>query len=127
METMTKRVKLDRTAKEYILDAIDSEGYEIRTETEAEKIAFLADTFQKEYGFAIKRYGAQKALAEWIMGLPSAFNIDFENYKILQIAVEWGSLPKDYTEKQADKILANWFNFISAKTLQLFRKHKITI
>lgn len=109
----------------YILNAIDSEGYDIKTTTAKEKLQFLADTFKNEYGYNIKRIGYQRAMAEWISGLPSSFNIDFENWKILELAKEWGSLPKNPTEKQEDKILDNFFNFIAAKTIMLMRRNKV--
>lgn len=127
METMTKRVKLDRTAKEYILNAIDPEAYDVKAEGIEAKLSFLADTFKKEHGYMIERVGPQNAMREWIMGLPSAFNIDFENYKILEITKEWGSIDDKSTERRKDMILNNWFNFISVKTFQLFRKYKIAI
>jgi len=122
-----KNVELDKTVKAYILEAIDNEGYDDAKElkTDKEKLQFLMNTFKSEYGWSIERYGMNKAFAEWIAGLPSSFNIDFENYKILELARAWGSLKAFATEAQEDKILLNWFNFVTVKTFQLFRKHKI--
>ena len=122
-----KNITLDRTVKAYILDAIDNSGYDDAKElkTDAEKLQFLMDTFKSEYGWSIERKGQYKAFEEWIQGLPSSFNIDFENYRILELAKAWNSIPSDATERQEYKILANWFNFITIKTFQLFRKHKI--
>lgn len=70
-------------------------------------------------------FGEYRSFTEWLQGLPSCFNIDFENYKILKLAVLWGSIHEKHTERQADKILENWFNFIMVKTFQLFKKYKI--
>ena len=64
-----------------------------------------------------------KTIINWIMGLPTCLNIDFENYKILELAKLWGSIPENATEKQEDKILANWWNFIAVKFFQLVRKY----
>jgi hypothetical protein len=112
----------------YILEAIDSEAYEVETTTDKEKLQFLADTFKKEYGHGIKYYGStQEAMKQWIMGLPSVFNIDFENYRIIQIAQQWGNLTHNSPSKVVDKVLDNWFNLIAAKTLQLMAKHGIYI
>ena len=72
----------------YILDAIDSDGYAITTNSDAEKLQFLANTFKSEYLFPynLKRYGTiQNVLTEWIMGIPSSFNIDFKNISFLLI------------------------------------------
>lgn len=114
----------------YILNAIDGEGYGKELTGDKEKLSFLAETFTKEYVFPdnLRRYGSyQNIMREWLMGLPSCFHIDFENYRILEIAKEWTSIPANATEKQEDKILENWFNLIAAKTFQLFRKYNIQI
>jgi len=113
----------------YIIGAINCEGYDLTTEpqTDDEKLSFVADCFKKEYLFPanLKRYGSYQAVfANWLMGLPSCINIDFENYRILEIGKEWGSFEgfepgtKKY-EKRENQILQNWFNLIAANTLQL--------
>jgi hypothetical protein len=127
---VTRSPKFKAIVDNYILSAIDGEGYEKTFSNDTEKLQFLADTFKSEYCYPenLKRYGSyQETLRNWIMGLPSVFNIDFENYRILELSKEWGSLPANATEKQEDKLLENWFNFIAAKTLQLMNKHSIKI
>lgn len=112
----------------YILDCIDSSSYDITCNTDKEKLQFLYNTFIKEYWYGEnKRYYGNiiNAFTSWLQGLPSCFNIDFENYVILQIAKKWGSIPDNASERQEDKILENWFNFISVKTFKLFKKYKI--
>jgi hypothetical protein len=113
----------------YILECIDSQGYEIKTETDEEKLNFLYNTFISEYWYKENQVyyhgNIITAFASWLQGLPSSFNIDYENYRIIEIAKEWGSIPQDANDKQEDKILDNWFNFIAVNTFQLFKKHKI--
>lgn len=117
-----------RTIDRWIIDMIDTDGYDYRGgESDRDKLRFLAETFKSEYGWNIPRMGAQRAMAKWFAGIPSAIDIPFENYRIIEIAKKWGSLPENATEKQEDKILANWFNFIAAKTIMLMRKNKISI
>lgn len=116
----------------YILAAIDSEGYDLekQPETDKEKLQFLADTFKREFMHdnALRYYGTyQNCFANWLMGLPSCFNIAFENYRILEIAKEWGTLPKDATEKQEDKVLSNWFNLIAFKTMRLCQANYVSL
>lgn len=123
-----KGVQLDRMVKAYILGSISNDGYEDtpyyrEITTDKDKIQFLMDVFGSEHGFMVDRIGQQSALKGWISGLPSSFNIEYRNHEILNIAVLWGSIPADYTERQADKFLNNWFNLIAAKTGQLFRKY----
>lgn len=122
-----KNVKLDKLAKEYIINAIDSYDYDLEgqeVKTDAQKIAFIYNTFKSEKGYDIDRIGEYKAFTDWIMGLPTCFNIDFTNYDIIKIAKKWGSLPKDSTAKEEQKIIDNWFNLITVKFFQLVRKYK---
>ena len=114
----------------YILNAIDGEGYGKVLNTNAEKLQFLADRYKSEYSFPynLRRYGShQICFQNWIMGLPSCFNVDFENYRIVEIAKEWNDLNEQSTERQIDKIINNWFNYIASKTIQLMGKNKISI
>ena len=107
----------------HILDWIDAEGYGENPVTEEEKIKFLARTFRSEYGWSIERYGPFRALQEWLAGLPSSINTPFYNHHILEYAVKVGSLPKDYTDNQGDKVIETWFPFIAMRIFEMFRKH----
>ena len=120
--------ELNTKAFEYILNCIDGEGYGKILFTDKDKLQFLADTFKSEYCFTenLKYYGSySKTFENWLMGLPSCFNVDFENYEVLRIAKIWGSIPENATEKQEDKILGNWFSFIANKTFQLMKRHNV--
>ena len=126
---MTTKQK-NEIVNNYILDAISREGYDKVISTDTEKLQFLADNFKSEYSFpdSIKRYGSyQETFRQWLMGLPSSFNIDFENYRIIEIAKEWGDLPAKANDKQEDKIIDNWFNYIAAKTIILMGKNGVKI
>ena len=119
------RAEQNKFYENYIIDAIDSDAYDVKTTTKKEKLQFLKDTFRSEYGFAISRMGEVNAFKEWIQGLPSVFNIPFQNYEILQLAKKSGSLPQNATEKQEDRVLDNYWNFMAVKTFQAFRKYKV--
>ena len=126
----TKQAEIDRLAKNYLLEAIDWSGYlgytiDKEPEDTYHQLKFVDETFRSEYGHMIERVGYQKALAEWFAGLPSAINIDFENYRILELAKEWGSIPEDATEAQEDKILNNWFMWIANKLIKLLNSYDI--
>lgn len=124
---LTKQQHVYAKAYNYILDAIDASGCDKHPKTDKEKLQFVVDTFKSEYGFNIQRMRTQRAFTEWLKGLPSSINIDFENYRIIEIAKDWGSLPKDANDKQEDKILDSWFNFIYMRFEDLCRKYKIAI
>lgn len=120
---MSKSSDLDKTVKRYIIDHIDASGYDQDPQTDAEKVKFLMATFRLEYGWRAVQVGELRALTEWFQGLPSACNTAFYNSDILTLAVKWGSLPADYTDRQAEKILGNWWNLLANKTIQLSRKY----
>ena len=115
---------------QYIIDAIDAEGYEVKAETVQERLQFIANCFTSEYchPYEVQRTpNVQQRMADWLAGLPSSITIDFEYYRIIEIAKQWGSIPQDADDRQGDKILNNWFLFIAGKILQLMRKHKVTV
>jgi hypothetical protein len=122
---MRRTKELNQYVYKYILEAIDPTVYNLNLHTDKEKLEFLYDTFKREYSYMINQVGQVNAMREWIMGLPSSFNIEFKNNEILKLAVLWQSIPENYTDKEADKIINNWFNFVAVKTFQLFRKHKV--
>lgn len=116
----------------YLLNCIPSdaeilEGWGIKTETDTQRIKFVLDTFRNEYGHEIKRIGEHRAFTNWLMGLPSGINIDFEYYEILKLGKLWESIPENATEKQENKICENWFNFITVKFFQLCKFYKVAI
>lgn len=124
----TKRIstkELNEKVYKYILQSIDGEGYDVDLRTDEERIRFLFNTFFSEYGYNIDRYGMQGAFREWCMGLPSCFNIAFTNFDIIQLAKLWGSIPIDATDRECERIVENYFNFITVKTFQLFKKYKV--
>jgi hypothetical protein len=124
----TANSKVKAKINQYILNAIDGEGYEREPQTEQQKLLFLATTFKSEYCYPqnfVIHHTVQNILAEWISGLPSCFNIDFSYADILKAAKSFGNLPETMTEKQEDKIIANWFNFIASHTLQLMNRNGI--
>jgi hypothetical protein len=120
---MSKSSVLDTTVKLYLIGCIGSEDVELITV--ADKITHTRKDFYGSQEWNVKRVGEQVAVKDWLQGLPSSIGIAFMNYEILQIAVKWGSLPADYTERQADKILENWFNLLAAKLCQLWRGYRV--
>ncbi len=123
---MSKSSELDKVVKLYLISCITSEGYDvIEPVTNQEKIDFLRNTFNSEYGFNIARMGEQNALKEWFQGLPSSISVAFYNTDILDLAFKWGSISSTVTESQEQKILDNYFNLLAAKTVQLFNDYRV--
>lgn len=69
----------------------------------------------------------QNCLSNYLQGLPSYINIPFYYCDIIELAKKLGSLPEKSTEKQEDKICANYFNYMSAKLIQWAKKHKVSL
>ncbi len=119
---MSKSSELDRAAKIYILQCI-SETTEGEPMNIQESLIYINKRFESEYGWRVEQVGPQKAMRDWLQGL--AINIAFYNCDIIDLAIEWGSLPTDHTEKQAYKITGNYFNFIACKLLQLINGYRV--
>lgn len=122
---MNTRAK--KHAFNYILDSIDGDGYGVNLTTDKQKIDFVYETFSNEYSYTIehfKRAGISetRVFADYLAGLPSCINIEFRNYYILEMAKQWGSIPENATEKQQDKIIFNWLNYIAISFFQLRAK-----
>ena len=66
--------KLHHTAykknyKNYILSTIEEDGEGKPLTTDSEKIDYIFNRFNSEYGFMIARVGKYKAMSEWLSGL----------------------------------------------------------
>jgi hypothetical protein len=117
--------ELDQYIKRHIINHIDGESYNVKTDTAEEKLAFLRDAFTREKSWEIARLGRNAAMLNWLQGLQSVFYIPWTNYDIIQLAKEMGSLPEDATEKQKEKILANYWQLMAVKTLQLIDGYRV--
>jgi hypothetical protein len=125
MKTATNTAAIDQ----YIIDAINPEGYNANPQTDRDKLQFIVNTFKSEYGNKenMRYHGnnIKRVFISWIQGLPSSFNIDFENYQILNICYLFGLIPADATEAQEDKMLDEWWGFIYDKLIELCLKHDV--
>lgn len=108
--------------EDYILDCIDlseREEYSAIVLSQMEQVRAVYDIFLKEYGHNIKYYGGeQKAFVSWMQGLPSCFNVDFENYRIIELGREWGFIK---TDDQEDDFLGAFWHIIYTHFKQLLK------
>lgn len=98
--------------KAYLLANIDGSSYDVELSTDAERVNFIAGAFAREYGWALKRMSRNKALAEWLAGLPWVLTVDFYNSDVLARAVVLGLLPEDASEEQEARLLENWWLYL---------------
>lgn len=125
MKTITQQ----QTIKDYILSAIDTDGYDTTAETEEQKLQFLANTFKKEYSHQVSHYknSIQKTFVNWLMGLPSSFNIEYKNHAILELSYLFGWIKPNATEEEEDNMINDWFNAIYVNTYYLMKEHNINL
>lgn len=109
----------------YILQAIDTDGYDVEVNTPEEKLQFLRNTFVSEYGWHIQQVGEINALTGWLQGLPSSINIDFYNHDIIKRGVELGLLDDDASEKRIDQFLNRWFAMLAMRIKGLWNLNGI--
>jgi hypothetical protein len=122
LATGTKTAKF---AKQYIIDNIDLSGYNYPSNlNDVEKIKALNKIFNDEYGWAVNRLGRQRAIEEWLRGLPSSLSLAYYNDDIIDLAKSWGTLSANATQSQENKIVKNYWRLMAAQTLQLFDKVK---
>jgi hypothetical protein len=94
----------------YILDTVtDHDGNELPTR-EA-KIKRLFERFNSENGWRVAQVGKQKAIADWLSGL--ALPVAFYNGDIIDMAIEFGSIDSNPSEKLQDKVLDGYWSFMA--------------
>jgi|TARA_B110000211_G_C14006897_1_gene521261 hypothetical protein len=127
---MSKSTELDKKVKLYLLEAMRSHlaGYDFSSEDiEAMSPKEIADKtrciFTNEYSWHLERYGVVRALTEWLQGL--ALPIDCYYGDIIDLAISWGSIPENATQKQKHKICDNYWSFMANKLSQLFDGYRV--
>lgn len=110
----------------YLMGAIDTET----DTTDAKQIlAFLYERFVNEYWYDYNRKyyrnNARKAFASWLMGLPSATNVAFANYDILNLGVLFDLLPANADENAEETFFLSWFDLCANAYFDLFKSYGI--
>ena len=92
---MTKlhHTEYKKNYKKYILDTIETDNDDKPIKTDNEKIKYIFDRFNSEYGFMIDKVGKHKAMSEWLSGLA----LDIEHYydDIVKLAIKMGSIDEN--------------------------------
>jgi hypothetical protein len=99
--------------KDYILENLDVD----KGTSREGRIRYLFTRFYKEYGFEVQRLGKLKAIAEWLSGL--AIDIPFYKGEQIEFAKAMGSVDSELTEKQEDRIIEGYWDFMARMVLLL--------
>ena len=110
--------KYKKNYAKFILDSIKpyEEDKPIKDD---QKLDYLINVFKKESNFNNQRESFQKAFSYWLSGLPSVIDLPFYNGEIIELAVKMGSLDKNHTEQQAERIYTNYWNFMAYMVLDM--------
>lgn len=120
----TNSKKYLNNIQNYIIDSIDGTEYDIKTETPTEKLQFLFDCFEVEFNYKnnkLRYPNFQNRFANWLQGLPSAIDLPYQEFKILQLSkilLEVYTL----TEKQEKTIINNYWLFMAYHIIKLKNK-----
>jgi len=120
----------NQNLRKYILECINPENYDVKANTEGEKIKFLIDTFKSEYinPKNLKRYGCiEKVFTEWLNGLPSAFDIYFYNYNIVEKGKSLGFLSESANERQETIFHNGWLTRLTIAVKKLAKEHGLEL
>ncbi len=120
----TNSKKYLNNIQSYILDSIDSEGYDIKTETPTEKLDFLFDCFEVEFNYKnnqLRYPNFQDRFANWLQGLPSVINLPYQEYEILQLSKIFFEV-YTLTKKQKETIINNYWSFMAFQIIKLKNK-----
>lgn len=103
---------------DYLLGGINTDEIG-ENATDKEKINFVFDTFNDEYGNAYNKRAypsEQERLANYLRGLPSCCSIAFADYAIAQIGKSWGYCK---TPRQEADFVNNWWNRCAFRLIQM--------
>jgi len=108
----------------YILDSV--RDMECEGMNDSDKAAYLWARFESEYNYADNRKripNLQARVAEWLSGL--AIGIAYTNADIVTLAEQWQGCK--LSDKQAARVIDNYFSFMAFKFMQLCKAHGVNI
>ena len=112
-KTMTKlhHTEYKKNYKNYILSTIETDNEDKPLKTDQDKIKYIFDRFNSEYGFMINRVGKQKAMSEWLSGL--ALNIEYYYDDIVKLAIKMGSIDENPNDKLRNRVEQGYWDFMA--------------
>lgn len=73
----------------YIFDCINFDDYQKQPISKREQLIYLIEIFKTEKRY--NQYRTQKEMfIDWCYGLPSCFNMDYQQYKVIELFDEFG-------------------------------------
>ncbi len=124
------RKEVAEIVRAYVLNCIPQNdeifiGWGKTTTSDKDRLQFVFDCFNSEYNYTQNKKlypSRQQRISEWFKGLPSSFNLDFENYEIIRISIEWGYLPENPTERKQQDTINNWWSRMAFYLIKIAEK-----
>lgn len=122
--------KYRKNYQHFILSTIEKEELEERglPDTEAGKIDYLISRLESETGQEVLGRNlilvSLDVIEQWLSGL--SLDIPFEYWEILELAEACGSCRYEMTERQQEKIVDNYFNFMANQVAHMINQHKFS-
>ena len=105
-------LKYKENYKKYILSTIETDNNDKPLNTDQDKIKYIFDRFNSEYGFMVERVGKYKAMSEWLSGL--ALDIEYYYDDIVKLAIKMGSIDPNPNDKLRNKVEQGYFDFMAS-------------
>ena len=103
--------KYKENYKNYILGTIETGLDDEPLKTDQEKIKYIFDRFNSEYGYTISRVGKLKAMSEWLSGL--ALDLPYYYDDIVKLAIGLGSIDSNPSQKLIERVENNYWDFMA--------------
>ena len=115
--------KYRKNYRHFILSTIEAEELAERglPDTDAGRIDYIISRLESETGEEILGVAV---IEQWLSGL--ALNIPFEYWEILELAEACGSSRYEMTDRQEEKIVDNYFNFMANQVALMINQHKFS-
>ena len=105
----------------FILDVvIDVDGIDL-PDRQA-KINRLFERFNSEYGWRADQVGKHTAMTDWLQGL--AIDIPYKNVDIVEIAIAFGSIDDNPSDKLFERVCNNYWAFMANIILGMEKEYK---
>ena len=110
---MTKlhHTEYKKNYKNYILGTIETDNDDKPLTNDQDKINYIFDRFNSEYGWNIERVGKFKAMSEWLSGL--ALPIEYYYDDIVKLAIKMGSIDENPSDKLRSRVEQGYFDFMA--------------
>lgn len=108
--------------RNYILNCINTEDYQVEACTDFDKLMFLYKTFESEYLYPqnLQKYGSKRNCFEsWLRCLPSCLDIVFDYCDIIEKGEELK------LDRHEGILCENWFKILTDEYFKLFNYYNI--